>query len=135
MTKTVFADRLGNLTISNGVARLDFLTLKEFHKDTNQADFEVAFKLMIPADGLMQTIETLEKVKADMVAHAEATPSQPATVAKEKVKSKEKPATPKTKRRKLTRAEFEQLPKEQQEKIRQRAKRREQERLRRQLEQ
>ncbi len=68
---TIFADRVGNITIASGVARLDFLTLKELDTQTQKAELEPVVRLTMPIEGIMQTIEALDKMKADLIAQAQ----------------------------------------------------------------
>ena len=63
----LFADRLGAITVANGVVRMDFLRLKEINQDTKQAELEKNFRLAIPLEGTMQAIEVLEKMKQDLL--------------------------------------------------------------------
>lgn len=70
----LFADRLGNITIASGVIRMDFLRLKEIQKDKdgNHIEMEQAFRMVMPLDGVMQTIDVLEKMKAELLAQVKA---------------------------------------------------------------
>lgn len=122
----IYADRVGNIMISNGIARLDFLTLNAVNQETNQGDFERTCRLNIPVDGLMQAIDVLEKLKADLLQQQQTNIQQNT---EQDVKDTQRQP------KKLTREEFDKLPQEQQEKIRQRAKLKEKERLRQQLNQ
>lgn len=62
----VFVDRLGNITIAGGVARLDFLRLESIDPEKQQLTMKPSTRLVIPLDGLMQAIEMLEKVREQM---------------------------------------------------------------------
>lgn len=68
----LFADRLGTITVANGVVRMDFLRVKEINQEAKQAELEAAFRLVMPLDGVMQTIEVLEKMKQDLLTQVQA---------------------------------------------------------------
>lgn len=61
----LFADRLGNVTIANGVVRMDFLRIKE--AEQQQAHLEHAFRVAMSMDGILQAIAVLEQVKQELV--------------------------------------------------------------------
>jgi len=63
----LFVDRLGNVTIGNGVARLDFLRLESIDNDKQQVTMNPSTRLVIPLDGLMQAIQMLEKARDQIV--------------------------------------------------------------------
>ncbi|MDP8052553.1 hypothetical protein QJU23_08975 [Pasteurella atlantica] len=66
-----FADRLGNISVLGGVARLDFLTVKEIDKTSQKVSLENSIKLVMPLEGIMQTIDALEKMKQELLEVAE----------------------------------------------------------------
>ena len=63
----LFADRLGKVTVAHGVVRMDFLRVKEIDQESKRAEWEQAIRLAMPLDGVMQTIEVLEKMKQDLL--------------------------------------------------------------------
>lgn len=73
----LFVDRLGNIVIADGVARLDFLRLTEIDADKKQGRMAPSVRLAIPLTGLIQAIEMLDKVREQLVQKAQAGP--PAT--------------------------------------------------------
>lgn len=73
----LFVDRLGNIVIADGVARLDFLRLNEIDADKKQARMAPSVRLAIPLTGLIQAIEMLDKVRGQLVQKTQARP--PAT--------------------------------------------------------
>ncbi|MDP8052564.1 hypothetical protein QJU23_09045 [Pasteurella atlantica] len=66
-----FADRLGNISVLGGVVRLDFLTVKEIDKTSQKVSLENSIKLVMPLEGIMQTIDALEKMKQELLEVAE----------------------------------------------------------------
>lgn len=74
-----YADRLGNINVVGGVARLDFLRVKDIESDSKKVNLEEAFRLVMPLEGVMQTIEVLEQMKTELLkqnADAEKTEAQ-----------------------------------------------------------
>jgi len=63
----LFVDRLGNVTLGNGVARLDFLRLESVDNEKQQITMRPSTRLVIPIDGLMQAIQMLEKLRDQIV--------------------------------------------------------------------
>lgn len=61
----LFADRLGDVTIADGVIRMDFLRIKEVKEE--QARLEPAFRVAISIDGALQSITVLEQVKKELL--------------------------------------------------------------------
>ncbi len=69
-----FADRLGNVTVANGVVRLDFMRLTSLDPKKKQARLDPAFRLVLPVGGMMQAVEMLVPF-AGIVDFAEFDPS------------------------------------------------------------
>ena len=66
----LFVDRLGNVTIAAGVARLDFLRVESIDNEKKQVTFKPSIRIAIPLDGLVQTIQMLEQIKTQLAAQA-----------------------------------------------------------------
>lgn len=62
----LFIDRLGNVTIAQGVARLDFLRLMSINPDKKEARFDPALRLVIPLGGLIEMTEMLIKLREEL---------------------------------------------------------------------
>ena len=71
----LFVDRLGNIVIADGVARLDFLRLSALDAEKKQARMVPSVRLVIPLTGLVQAIEMLDKVRGELVRQAQAVPA------------------------------------------------------------
>jgi hypothetical protein len=71
----LFVDRLGNIVIADGVARLDFLRLSALDPEKKQARMVPSVRLVIPLTGLVQAIEMLDKVRGELVRQAQAVPA------------------------------------------------------------
>lgn len=62
----LFVDRLGNVTIANGVARLDFLRIEQIDAEQKKINLTPALRLAMPVGDLMQAIAMLDKLKAGL---------------------------------------------------------------------
>jgi hypothetical protein len=69
----LFADRLGNVAIADGVVRLDFLRLVSVDTETKQARMEPALRVAIPLPAFLQAVDMLDKVRAELLKQAPAT--------------------------------------------------------------
>jgi hypothetical protein len=54
----LFVDRLGNIVVADGVARLDFLRRSALDAEKKQARMAPSVRIAIPVSGLLQAIET-----------------------------------------------------------------------------
>ena len=70
----LFVDRLGNIVIGDGVARLDFLRLSALDAEKKQARMAPSVRLVIPVAGLVQAIEMLDKLRGELVRQTQAGP-------------------------------------------------------------
>jgi hypothetical protein len=68
----LFVDRLGNITVSDGVARLDFLRLSGLDAERKQAQMAPSVRLAIPLAGLLQAVAMLDKVRDELLRQAQA---------------------------------------------------------------
>ena len=71
----LFVDRLGNIVIADGVARLDFLRLSALDAEKKQARMAPSVRLAIPVSGLLQAIEMLDKMRGELLRQAQAVPA------------------------------------------------------------
>ena len=70
----IFVDRLGNVTIAAGVARLDFLRVESIDNEKKQVTLKPSVRVAIPLDGLVQAMQMLEQIKAQLAAQLAAQP-------------------------------------------------------------
>ena len=68
----LFADRLGNVTVAGGIARLDFLRLESIDPEKQQMSMKPSMRLVMPLDGLMQTMQMLDKIREELLKQAQA---------------------------------------------------------------
>ena len=71
----LFADRLGNVAIADGVVRLDFLRLVSMDAETKQARMEPALRVAIPLPAFLQAVNMLDKVRGELLRQAQAVPA------------------------------------------------------------
>lgn len=62
----VFADRLGNVVIANGVARLDFLRLRAV-EGANKLEMEPSLRVALPLVELPRVIAMLENIRNELL--------------------------------------------------------------------
>lgn len=72
----LFADRLLNLQVLQGVARLDFARLESVDTEKKQATFAPSLRLAMPVDDFMRMAEQIGKVREAILAQAQARPPQ-----------------------------------------------------------
>lgn len=63
----LFADRLGNITVASGVVRMDFVKISELDKENQKVELSPSFRLVLPIDGMLQTLDALEQIKASLI--------------------------------------------------------------------
>ena len=63
----LFVDRLGNIVIADGVARLDFLRLSALDAERKQARMVPSARIAIPVSALLQAIDMLDKIRDDLL--------------------------------------------------------------------
>ncbi len=66
----LFVDRLNNVTVGNGVARLDFLRLEAVNSEKKELTYKPSTRLAIPLDGLMQAIQMLDQLRDQIAKQA-----------------------------------------------------------------
>ena len=75
----IFVDRLGNVTIAAGVARLDFLRVESIDNEKKQMTLKPSVRIAMPLDGLVQAMQMLEQIKAQLAAQLAGQSAQPDT--------------------------------------------------------
>ena len=48
MSQELFADRIGDITVASGTVRIEFLSLKTLDSETQEIEFTVSHRLVIP---------------------------------------------------------------------------------------
>ncbi len=70
----LFTDRLVNLQVHQGIARLDFARLEKLDPEKQQATFAPALRLAMPLDAFMHMAEQIDKVREAILQQAKANP-------------------------------------------------------------
>jgi len=77
----LFADRIGNVTVSDGVARIDFLRLENTAGDPKKRSYRFSHRLVLPLQTFGQLQEMVQqmrqKIAAEVSAQREEKPEQP----------------------------------------------------------
>jgi hypothetical protein len=68
----LFAERLTNVKINQGVARLDFARLESVDPQKNQATYAPAVRLVMPLDAFMQAVEHMNRAREDILKQVQA---------------------------------------------------------------
>jgi hypothetical protein len=72
----LFVDRLGNVVIANGVARLDFLRLQA-GQDGKKLEMEPSLRVALPVAELPRVIAMLENIRNELQKQQAATQESP----------------------------------------------------------
>jgi len=48
MNQELFADRIGDITVANGMVRIEFLSLKTRNPETQDIEYSVSHRLVVP---------------------------------------------------------------------------------------
>ena len=48
MSHEMFADRIGDITVANGMVRIEFLSLKTQNAETQELEYTVSHRLVVP---------------------------------------------------------------------------------------
>ena len=56
MSQELFADRIGDITVANGMVRIEFLSLKTRNPDTKEIEFSVSHRLVVPVSSFKDIV-------------------------------------------------------------------------------
>ncbi len=77
----LFADRIGNVTVAEGVARIDFLRLENNATDPQQRSYRFSHRLVLPMQTFGQLAAVVqqmrEKIAAEVAAQRDQQQQQP----------------------------------------------------------
>jgi len=68
----LFAERLVNMHIHQGIARLDFARLESVNPDKNQVTYGPAMRLVMPLDAFMQAAEQMHRMREEILKQSQA---------------------------------------------------------------
>ncbi len=63
-----FTERLVNVQIHQGIARLDFARLESVNVETNEAKLKPSMRVVMPLDAFMNAVDHMAKVRDDIIA-------------------------------------------------------------------
>jgi hypothetical protein len=85
MSQELFADRIGDITVANGMVRIEFLSLKTQNADTQEIEFTVSHRLVVPLTSFKEIVGRQSRLMEKLAEQAE----QADTSEKTKKKNKE----------------------------------------------
>ena len=56
MSQELFADRIGDITVANSMVRIEFLSLKTRNPDTQEIEFSVSHRLVVPVSSFKDIV-------------------------------------------------------------------------------
>jgi len=71
----LFAERLVNMHIHQGIARMDFARLESVNPDKNQVTYGPAMRLVMPLDAFMHMAEQMHRMREEIIKQSQ-TPAQ-----------------------------------------------------------
>lgn len=63
----LFADRIGNVTITGGLVRIEFLRMKPPSQTNHQVAFDVSGQMVMPIDGFLRSIEVMTRLRQRLI--------------------------------------------------------------------
>ena len=71
MSQELFADRIGDITVANGMVRIEFLSLKTQDKDTQEIEFVVSHRLVIPIASFKEIVGRQTRLLEKLIEQSE----------------------------------------------------------------
>ena len=66
--REIFADRIGEITLSGGMVRMDLLTLRGVQSDSdNKPNFEFSQRIIMPPDGFLRSFSAMENLVKQLI--------------------------------------------------------------------
>lgn len=79
----LFADRIGNVTVSEGVVRIDLLRIEGLDDEAKQRSFKPSNRLVLPVDTFMQLSAVAQQMREKITAEVAAQKQRGAAAAVE----------------------------------------------------
>ena len=79
----LFADRIGNVIVSEGVVRIDLLRIESIDAEAKQRSFKPGNRLVLPVDTFMQLSAVAQQMREKITAEVAAQKQRSATAAVE----------------------------------------------------
>jgi hypothetical protein len=77
MSQELFADRIGDITVANGMVRIEFLSLKTRNPDTQEIEFSVSHRLVVPVSSFKDIVGRQSRLLEKLREQSSQQPSEP----------------------------------------------------------
>lgn len=77
MNQELFADRIGDITVANGMIRIEFLSLKTRNPDTQEIEFSVSHRLVVPVSSFKDIVGRQSRLLEKLLEQSNQQPSEP----------------------------------------------------------
>jgi len=77
MSQELFADRIGDITVANGMIRIEFLSLKTRNPDTQEIEFSVSHRLVVPVSSFKDIVGRQSRLLEKLLEQSNQRPSEP----------------------------------------------------------
>jgi hypothetical protein len=71
MSQDLFADRIGDITVANGMVRIEYLSLKTQDPKTQEVEFSVSHRLVIPLTSFKEIVGRQTRLLEKLVEQSE----------------------------------------------------------------
>jgi len=71
MSQELFADRIGDITVANGMVRIEYLSLKTQDPETQEVEFSVSHRLVIPLTSFKEIVGRQTRLLEKLVEQSE----------------------------------------------------------------
>ena len=71
MGQELFADRIGDITVANGMVRIEYLSLKTQDPETQEIEFGVSHRLVIPLTSFKEIVGRQTRLLDKLVEQSE----------------------------------------------------------------
>ena len=71
LCQELFADRIGDITVGNGMVRIEFLSLKSQNADTQEIEFAVSHRLVVPLASFREIVKRQSRLLEKLTEQAE----------------------------------------------------------------
>ena len=76
MSQELFADRIGDITVANGMVRIEFLSLKTQDSETQEIEFTVSHRLVVPLASFKEIVGRQSRLLSKLVEQSEKKPKK-----------------------------------------------------------
>jgi hypothetical protein len=77
MSQELFADRIGDITVANGMVRIEFLSLKTRNPDTQEIEFSLSHRLVVPVSSFKDIVGRQSRLLEKLLEQSNQQPSEP----------------------------------------------------------